>query len=118
MLGTPQSHLAIKTRLRGSTHRNCRRISASFVVLSFCYLIKHKDNFTSHFVVVVVVVVDDDDADDVVLFYFYDTSAHLWAMVYPLPAFRATEFLRGEDFSTHAEPQTWKALYFISFFIT
>ena len=30
MSGTPQSHQAIKTRLRGPTHHNCRRISASF----------------------------------------------------------------------------------------
>jgi hypothetical protein len=54
----------------------------------------------------------------VVLFFFYDTSAHFWAMVSPLPAFRATEFLQGEDFSTHAQPQTWNAFYFISFLYT
>jgi hypothetical protein len=97
MSGTPHSHLATKTRLRVPTHRNA--FQHPFVVLYFCYLIKHTDNFTSHVVVAA--------ADDVVLFFFYETSAHFGAMVSPLPAFRANEFLRGEDFSTHAQPQTW-----------
>jgi len=121
MLGVPQSHLAIKTRLRGPTNRKYRRISAYFCG-SFLLLIKHKDNFISHYVVAVVdaaVAGDDDDADDaVVLFFFYDTSAQFWAMDSPLPAFRTTEFLRGEYFSNHAQPQTWKTSYFISFFYT
>jgi hypothetical protein len=82
-------------------------------------LIKHTDNFISHFVVAVVDAVVAGDADDaVVLFFFYDTSAQFWAMDSPLPAFRTTEFLRGEDFSNHAQPQTWKASYFISLFYT
>jgi len=91
------------------------------VVLSFCYLIKQKDNFTSHIVVIVIVVVvaaAADDDDDVVLFLFDETSVHFLAMVSPLPAFRATEFLRGEKFSTHAQPQNWKALHFNRFLYT
>jgi hypothetical protein len=72
------------------------------VVLSFLYLIRHKNNFTSHVVVVVVVVVVDDADYVVVFFFFYDSSAHFWVMVSPLLVFRATNFLRGEDFITHA----------------
>jgi hypothetical protein len=60
-----------------------------FVVLSFCYLIKHKDKLTSH---CIDVVADDNDHDDGVrvLFFFHHTAALFLIMVSPFQAFRLT----------------------------